>query len=139
MNNNPVFGKFGLAPGRPVVKSINATSAGAGNTDCDIGPAAGSGEVWIVLWALQFHDDDGGNRNMQWRINDQVTNAGLNTANADAANVYRQLYDVVPGLPLPIILDEDTRLTARGVDLVAGHKVEVRLLVHVLEGMVALE
>jgi hypothetical protein len=130
------FGSFGIVPGKPVVKSVSATSAGAGNTDCSLQPAAG--EIWVVLWALGFHDDDAAGRNCQWRQTDGVTDCGVHTTAADAANVYRQLYDLGK-YAAPIVVDENFKVYFRGVDLVAAHKVEVRALVHVIKGVSILE
>ncbi len=130
----PIFGRFGLVPGRPTIKVQAEAGIGAGNTDLEFGPAADSGEKWIVAWFLYFHEDDHANRNIQARIKVGATDAGMNPVDNDAQLTYRNLYEEVANLPVPFVLDEDCHIVVRGVDITAAHHVEARALVYVISG-----
>lgn len=134
-----IYGRYGVVPGKPDLVSGDATSGGAGNTDATIGPAAGSGEIWIVLFMTMWHDDDHAARNMQWRASEGGNSLGLHTTASDAALTYRSLYERMSGAPVPFTLDENSSLIARGVDVTAGHKVNWAGWVHKIKGMHTLE
>lgn len=127
-----------IQQGLPVVKLLSATSAGAGTTRCDIKPS--EGEVWDILWAVGYHDDDHAARTCVWHLDDGTTELVFYTEANLAVNTERGLYDPAYGgknLSQAAILRVNAvhHVSFGCVDVTAGHTVKIKALVNVWRGV----
>jgi len=95
--------------------------------------APDASEVWLLRWARGFHNDDGGNRTVEWYIDDQIvaTPYRIRDAVSIAANVGHVVYgtDMVGG-PLTLeMFGVNVILQTTGV--LAGHYLQYTALVEV--------
>lgn len=90
-------------------------------------------EVWLLHWARGFHNDDGGNRTVEWYIDDNVvaTPYKVRTAVSLAANAEHMLYgaDIVGG---PWLLEHfGINVILQTTGVLAGHYLQYTALVEV--------
>lgn len=122
---------FGSLDGVETYKTA-ASGAGGGSVYASLAPAA-DGELWIVLAAAGFHDDDGGARLCYWRFYDGAAGEGLTREN-NAQLVFDQFYTKVPH-SRPLVIHKGQRLDYMADGIVAGHLVNIRAIVAIIRGV----
>jgi len=116
---------------RGIIRLINNNVEGNGGAQSlTIAPEAE--EVWVLLWARATHTDDGGNRKLEWFLDDQViaTPTLIRDASTIAANVGVDLLaDNVVG---PLVLEHfGLNVIIQGTGVLAGHYLGYAALVEV--------
>lgn len=99
--------------------------------------APDASQVWILRWARAWHSDDGGNRTLEWFLDDQVVASPykLRTGASLAANAEHMLYgaDVFE----PILLEyAGMNVILQGTGVLAGHYLQYTALVEVFDSPV---
>ena len=122
----------------------NSSAGGVGTLDLQ----PGVGRIWIVLWAVCWHDDNGAARVMNWMINDGVHVAMTLPANtaALANNVLLPIYTnnnpgATPsdyssiGWAGPIVLNTDCYAQVQVAAIGAGKKAYYKAVVMEIRGI----
>lgn len=122
---------FGMLDGVIKEKAVES-GAGGGNLSAELTP--GQGDAYVLIGAMGYHDDDGGNRSTYWAYDDGTTEMRLNGTAAVAANTFEVLHTQFP-VARPIVLTYGQSLHYHTDGLVAGHKAYMKALVAVIRGM----
>jgi len=116
-----------------VEKYKTATSGALGGTETASLAVPADGELWVVLQASGFHDDDNGTLVCYWSFWDGASGEGL-SRDGNAQLVFSQLYSKL-GFTRPLVLHYGQRLDYIVDGTTAGHLVKIRAIVAVIRGV----
>lgn len=114
------------------VENYKTASSGAGGGDLYAELTPTQGEIWVVMTATGYHDDDGAARLCYWLFHDGAAGAELSrTSNLQL--VMESLY-LICGFSRPLVLHYGQKLQFHVDGLVAGHLATIRAVVAVIRG-----